>query len=82
MIREIEELKQKLESTQSKDVSDFLGTLESKYSLLRRKYEDLTNIIEEKSENSWNIKDKIEKLELEFKNVGRKSLQYRSWRKI
>lgn len=73
MIREIEELKQKLESTQSKDVSDFLGNLESKYSLLRRKYEDLTNIIEEKSENSWNIKDKIEKLELEFKNVGRKS---------
>lgn len=73
MIRDIEELKQKLESTQSKDVSDFLGNLESKYSLLRRKYEDLTNIIEEKSENSWNIKDKIEKLELEFKNVGRKS---------
>lgn len=52
MIRDIEELKQKLESTQSKDVSDFLGNLESKYSLLRRKYEDLTNIIEEKSENS------------------------------
>lgn len=45
---EIDELKSKLDKSESQDVTEYIKSLETKYSVLKKKLEDLKNLVIEK----------------------------------